>query len=343
MNPKRLLILIGICLYFIIFLIHSEMISFPPSLSRKPEDGKSHYVSVKLGGQLGNQLFRIATTLAYAKDNGLTPLFPDLHLESDNISYNRDRIFFRLNSHESPLPLKPYKIDRLNYSKIPEGLKDITLDSGFFSWKYFDHHRNLILEQFAPSEEVTQRLETKYADLLSHPKTVGVHVRTYSKPVHEQGLHFVGWNYFERTLSQFPKDSLFIIFSDRINFCKANFKKRFPDLNFVFIEGNDHIDDFYLMTRMKALIMSKSTFSWWAAYLNQTPSLTVYAPVKSGVNFLSPQTKAFIKQLLLLSPTWNESEYLLPSWHIAFYDLEPFPEDIYDYDDVSTSVCPIDK
>lgn len=343
MQIKHLLLIFVSLLYLVLFLIRAEVLSLPPYTTREPEDGKPHYVSVKLGGQLGNQLFRIATTLAYAKDNGLIPLFPDLHLETDNISYNRDRIFFRLDSRESPFPLKTYEIDRLNYSKIPEGMKDITLDSGFFSWKYFDHHRNLLLEQFAPSEEINQRLEAKYADLLAHPKTVGVHVRTYSKPVHDQGLHFVGWNYFERTLSHFPKDSLFVVFSDRIHFCKANLTKRFPDLNFVFIEGNDHIDDFFLMSRMKALVMSKSTFSWWAAYLNQTPNLIVYAPIKSGINFLSPQSKAFIKQLLLLPPTWNESEYLHPAWNIAYYDLEPFPEDIYDYDDVSTSVCPIDK
>ncbi len=342
-NTKALLLISGLCLYLLIFLVRSELVTLPSFSLKAPDDGKPHYVTVKLGGQLGNQLFRIAATLAYAKDHNLIPLFPDLHLESDNISYNRDRIFFRLDSSESPIPLKNYNLGRMNYEKIPGDMQDVCFDGGFFSWKYFDHYKEYIIEQFAPSKEITQTLESKYADLLAHPKTVAVHVRTYSKQVHEKGLHFVGWNYFDRTLSQFPKDSLFVIFSDRINFSRANFLKRYPDLNFVFIEGNDHIEDFFLMSRMKAQILSKSTFSWWAAYLNQTPDLIVYSPVKSGIDFLSPKTKSFIKKLLLLTPEWDESEYMYPTWRIAYYDLEPFPEYIYDYDDVSTSVCPNDK
>lgn len=343
LRMKKLLFLLGGGLYLTFFLIRAEIVTLPSYKTQEPNDGKPHYVTARLGGQLGNQLFKIAATLAYAKDNGLTPLFPDLHMESDNISYNRDRIFFRLDSHESPVPLKEYNVLRMNYEELPAGMKDVALNGGFFSWKFFEPHKDLIIEQFAPSQEVLAKLETKYADLLAHPKTVGVHVRTYSKPVHEKGLHFVGWHYFDRTLSQFPKDSLFVIFSDRINYSRAHFTKRYPDRQFVFIEGNDHIDDFFLMSRMKAQILSKSTFSWWAAYINTTPNLIVYAPVQSGTDWLTP-TKSLIKKLLLMkSFPWSEEEYNLPSWTIAYYDVEPFPEDIYDYDDVSTSVCPNDK
>lgn len=343
MLNKKLLLVAGLGLYLTLFLVRAEIISLPSFTTAEPDDGNPHYVTARLGGQLGNQMFKLASALAYAKDNDLIPLFPDLHMDSDNISYNRDRIFFRLNNNESPVPLKNYEIFRMNYEKMPVGMKDVSLNGGFFSWKFFDHSKDLILEQFAPSSEVLAKLESKYADLLAHPKTVAVHVRTYSKPVHEKGLHFVGWNYFDRTLSQFPKDSLFVIFSDRINFSRANFTKRYPDLQFVFIEGNDHIEDFFLMSLMKAQILSKSTFSWWAAYINKTPNLIVYAPVKSGFDWLTP-TKSWIKRILLLkSAPWSEEEYNLPSWTIAYYDVEPFPTDIYDYDDVCTSVCPNDK
>ncbi len=343
MNVKKLILVLSCCLYLLIFLVHSELITLPSFAPQKPDDGKLHYVSVKLGGQLGNQLFKIATTLAYAKDNHLIPLFPDLHLDADNISYNRGRIFFHLDSSDSPVPLKDYLLQRVNYEKIPVGMQDVCLDGGMFSWKFFDHHKDFILEQFAPSQEVTQKLESKYRDLLAHPKTVAVHVRTYSKLVHERGLHFVGWNYFDRTLRQFPKDSLFVIFSDRINYSRTHFTNRYPDLNFVFIEGNDHIEDFFLMSRLKAHILSKSTYSWWAAYINKTPNLIVYSPVKSSIDFLSPGTKSILKKMVLLTPEWDESEYIYPTWRIAYYDLEPFPDDINDYNDVSTSVCSNDK
>ena len=53
------------------------------------------YVTCHFLGQLGNQLYQAAATLAYAWDNGLEPIFPELVTRTDlNISVNREKIFF---------------------------------------------------------------------------------------------------------------------------------------------------------------------------------------------------------------------------------------------------------
>lgn len=166
---------------------------------------------------------------------------------------------------------------------------------------------------------------------------------TLSQLIHE-GLHFVGMGYFEKTLTTFPKNSIFVVFSDRINWCRERFTKKFPDLNFVFIEGNDHIQDLILMSLMKHQVLSKSTFSWWAAYLNKNSEKIVLAPVNESLPL--PKTlKVMLKTFLgwFGKHYWSNEEYYLPDWKMISYELEEYPEDIYAYGGESTSVEKRDK
>lgn len=305
------------------------------------------YISVLTGGgQLGNQLFDISATLAYAWDHNLTPIFPELNHFGNNRSYNRDKIFFRVDSRTvSPTPLILYKVSNPNYVILPDDLNNTILEGGFFSWRYFDHHRDKILATFAPSDEILSKLNHKYADLIQADNTVAVHVRTYSKKLHEEGLHFVGLNFFEEAISKFPEDSTFVLFSDRILWCKENFCKRFPTKKFIFIEGNDHIEDLYLMSKMKNMILSRSTFSWWGAYLNQNPNKIVYVPVYQETT-LYGKLKPYVKRALafLFGKTyWWDENYWLPGWHVIKYIPEDYPEDINSYGDITASVAERDE
>ncbi len=63
---------------------------------------RSPLCTCEIKGQLGNQLFEISATLAYAWDYGLEPLFPGLNSGDLHLSYNRDKIFFRLNTCALP-------------------------------------------------------------------------------------------------------------------------------------------------------------------------------------------------------------------------------------------------
>ena len=89
-------------------------------------------------------------------------------------------------------------------------------------------------KMFNPQRGLEYKREEK--ELILSDKTVSIHVRTYSKQVHEEGLHFVGLKFFEEAMNKFPPDSIFVIFSDRTNWCKANFQTKFPDKNFIFID-----------------------------------------------------------------------------------------------------------
>ncbi len=297
------------------------------------------------GGQLGNQMFDVAATVSYAWDHELTPLFPDFESDENNLSYNMEQVFFRLDANkESPVPLTLYTVANPGFVQLPQNLKNVQLDGGFFSWRYFDHHRDKIIDLFAPKEEMVEALRAKFGPLIDAEKTVSIHVRSYSKAVHDSGLHFAGFLFFDEAIEKFPPDSLFVVFSDRIQWAKANFLNRFPDKQFVFIEGNNYIEDFYLMSMMKSHILSRSSFSWWSAYLNKNPDKVVYYPIlkEEGVRgFFKPYGKWFLS--LFGWVFWWDENYWLPEWNKIYYSVESYPEDIYSYGDETPSLYPLDK
>lgn len=281
------------------------------------------YVTCRLYGQLGNQLYQIATTLAYGWDHDAIPVFPELHKQNDRISYNRDSIFFRLDSSMPSRPLMNVFNETNAYSpkKVPLK-KDLVLNGYFQSWRHFHHRRDQLLSILAPSEKVVEKLQRKYQDLLSHPNTVAVHMRTHNKELHDKKMHpFMGFDYFRNAMNSFPEDSLFVIFSERMGWCKKNvpvFQK-----NCIYIEGNDHVEDFFLMSMMKHVVIANSSYSWWAAYLNQNPGKIIVAP-QSYVDPV-PDPKFSSKQALLFK---NEDVYF-PDWKLCPVNFnEPYPPDM---------------
>lgn len=276
------------------------------------------YVSCHLEGQLGNQLFTIAATLAYAWDYGATPIFPELHASRYRLSEHRDQIFFRL---DTSLPKRPFTKqfwEKIWYSeeRIPRETEDLALFGYFHSWKHFHHHREKLLEIFAPHPDTVKRLEEKYGELLKHPETVAVHVRTSMKKAHKLAP-FLGVDYVKDAIQLFPKNAKFVVFSDRINWCK----RHLPSLgiDFVFIEGGSAVDDLILMSQMKHQVIANSTFSWWSAYLNQNPRKKIVAP--SITSFGAPTEHLYF-----------------PEWTVLPIDVKPYPEDMYDYDALSQSM-----
>ena len=160
----------------------------------------------------------------------------------------------------------------------------------------------------------------KYFDLLIHPKTVAIHVRTYNKEYHESTMRFVGLEYYEMAMNYFPKDTLFVVFSDRINWCKQYFS--LFNKQMIFIEGNDQVEDFFLMSMLKNHIISNSCYSWWAAYLNRNTEKVIIAPQRTGRSHIDINENIYFSDWILIDPNLNE----------------PYPSDIKDFDIQSTSV-----
>jgi hypothetical protein len=237
------------------------------------------YINMNLSGRLGNQMFQVAAALSLAEDFGAQAIFPDFSQSEDDRHLNYKIFFHALNTHH-PEDAPSYVFQEhphFHFTPIPFH-SNMEIQGYFQSEKYFKHNKEKICAFFNPSKEIKDYLAHKYKNILKHPNTVAIHMRAYKKESSEieKWFPFLFGDFFMKAASLFPKDALFVIFSDRIKWAKKemkNFKR--PH---IFIEDEPHYHDFYLMSFCKHQILSPSSFSWWAAYLNQNPNKIVIAP-----------------------------------------------------------------
>ncbi|MCB1149466.1 MAG: alpha-1,2-fucosyltransferase [Chlamydiia bacterium] len=238
------------------------------------------FVTVHFLGQLGNQMFQIATASAVAWDHDADPLFPELSVCSGlDIPKNSRYFFYNVKRGGLPRAVKTlYKETGHEYAPIPYA-PDLELSGYFQSEKYFSHHKGRILKLFAPHPVLQKRVNRLYGKLLKENVTVGLHVRTYNRedPSHEV-FALCSRSYFEEAVALFPEDALFIVCSDDIGWCKRNLSGLCKRM--LFVEGNSYEIDFWLLSFCHHQIITNSTFSWWAAYLNKNPEKIVVAPRK---------------------------------------------------------------
>lgn len=113
--------------------------------------------------------------------------------------------------------------------------------------------------------------------------SVSIHVRRtdYSK-----FNWLLDMSYYVRAVGEIEKcveDPEFYIFSDDIPWCVANIP--FHCREFVL---KDELSDFWLMSQCKHNIIANSTFSFWAAYLNENPEKIVIYPSDWHINMNHP-------------------------------------------------------
>lgn len=255
------------------------IVRFAPELRKRLATPKP-FVIGHLMGQFGNQMFQIGTAMSLALDHGAVACFPDLVTERDfNIPLNYQKVFYNVNVE---MPSEDVDFNYLEkqytYSPIPYR-PNMSIRGWFQSEKYFRHHRQEIMELFAPPPEIKEYLYEKYASVILNPRTVSIHFRSYDIEDPEQKVYLkCDKDYYLHAIESFPEDSLFVVFSNDMNWCKVNFADL--DRDFIFIEDEAYYYDLYLMSMCKDNIIANSSFSWWGAYLNTNPSKRVIAPAK---------------------------------------------------------------
>ena len=113
-------------------------------------------------------------------------------------------------------------------------------------------------------------------------KSVAVHIR---RGDYLQINGALPMDYYERALrlicDKMGKDLSFYIFSDDLDYCRDYFKRHENALNITYVQyesDNTTLDDLLIMSKCKSMIIANSTYSWWAAWLNQNPDKIVICP-----------------------------------------------------------------
>lgn len=176
---------------------------------------------------------------------------------------------------------------------------NISLDTFFQSPKNWENYEEDIREAFRFKQEYKDdAIEWILKEIipLSVPvkkrNVVGISIRRGDFVDH--GLFFqLGLDYYNQAIDTFDKETtLFVFFSDDIEWCKANFNlpyQIFAPANNTHLtdKENYHRDPMFQMILGTAVcndwIISNSTFSWWLAYitwLNKPEFTTVIRPNK---------------------------------------------------------------
>lgn len=178
-----------------------------------------------------------------------------------------------------------YKEKDFSYDENVWNLTDNTYLDGYWqSPKYFEGIKDLLLEDFSFAEKLPDDLVSAAAEI-QNSNSVCLHVRRgdyVSLPQVNQHFVVTGNEYFSNAVSKISaieKDIKIYVFSDDIEWCVGNFRFDFPA---VFVEheypGKKLSDYFHLMRLCRHYIISNSSFTWWAAWLNQNADKIVITP-----------------------------------------------------------------
>jgi len=252
-------------------------------------------ITCNLKGGLGNQLFEIFTTIAYALSNKDVFFFKNVPSLNNGVTkrYTYWHNFFIaiknfLNNKVMLMDIVREK--SFKYEKLPDKtsiLQSIILDGYFQSPKYFEEHYEKIYQLLRIDDlkkKVTQKYNYNYKDFISLHFRLGDFKNL-------QDIHPVmPVEYYRNSITILlnkikPTQVIKILYfceqqdNEDVNKTISLLSNQFS--NCAFIKANDQIPDWEQLLMMSSCghnIIANSTFSWWGAFLNSNPSKNVCYP-----------------------------------------------------------------
>lgn len=256
------------------------------SYTRPMNPPQAPILSVNIMGGLGNQLFQVAAGWAHARRTGSRFHLPH-NKEPDGRPMYLDSVLHRFRHFCTPIrPMPSWWEPAATVFSTPPQPPSVGLQMrGYFqSPAYFAEYATEIRSLFQSSPSVQKEIEHKYAFLLEQmDRVVVVHARRgdYCATVKSHEYHGpLPSAYYSKAMQQFPKDTLFLLVSDEPLWWMQVIQE-IPELqqsHFHILMESDEVLTFGLLQRFQKFILANSSFSWWAAWMADAP--TVIAPAK---------------------------------------------------------------
>lgn len=265
-------------------------------------------IAIRIEGRLGNQMFQYAFIYSAAKrvktgfyvDKGIEKfkLYEYFDIEKDTF-YLFDKYIFSIEGFKNifcyhlkvrfynffqallfnkQIVLESYKTAATEEMKM---LKDNQFYCGFYqSEKYFINQLDNIKKLFTLKRIITESYKRIHKDFPKNKTIVTIHIRRTDY----QGLEHLNlggadlslpYSYYHNAIEKISKENLFFIF---IADDKSGIESEFKYLQNKHISQADEITDFQHMLYADICVIANSTFSWWAAYLNNNFNKQVFAP-----------------------------------------------------------------
>lgn len=280
-------------------------------------------VVIQLMGGLGNQMFQYATGRHLSRRLKAT-LFLDVSWLSTPFARTKKRPRFHLDQYyitghilnpDSIIPVNCEAntddivkdlIGNINVlSEQETDLQNISrLDcvqylKGFWqSDIYFTGSSSIIKKELVPRD--TSRISELEKEIISG-NSIGIHVRRGDYLQYQDRFPVLPPSYYDAAIREFRGGSKFYIFSDDPAWCHDQWQ----DGKYKIIEDNTPVEDLYLLSLCKNIVIANSSFSWWAAWLNDSRGKRVIAPY----DWQGPGYEALRKGHEVLPSHWERIEY----------------------------------
>lgn len=272
-------------------------------------------IKVLLTGGLGNQMFQyaFARTLSIKHNTSLvlntsylqsklpiSKLVTQMKYELDifNINAKVEANFFS-SKYLYPLSKTEYffrkKLNEIKLNTIHETQfsfqKELFISSdnsfvigNFQSEKYFEIINDLLRKEFTFKQALTGT-NADWKNKILSSNSVSIHIRRgdyISLKQNQNKFNTTPISYYNTAIDLIKSKTnnpVFFIFSDDIDWAKENIKTN-DETYFVANNNTPQTSyiDMQLMSVCKHNIITNSTFSWWAAWLNNNPNKIVIAP-----------------------------------------------------------------
>ena len=239
--------------------------------------------------QLGNQMFIYACAHSLAKKINQSYCLSDLsdlnYFELSHEDYKRNSLKwfgFRIKNLFKKFNFQHLQDNRVDYSSIllNEKHKDVWYYGYFQGEQYFYNNSTDIKARFKVKPQFIEEFKTiRESNLGEIPYTM-VHIRlkdykTFGPDYLDGPDLSLPFSYYHDLIqSEGIKGTKIVFLSDDIDTVKSEFSY----VEDAYFSENSMIIDLQFIMNAKTCVLSCSTFSWWGAWLNQTPNKLVYVP-----------------------------------------------------------------
>ncbi len=272
-------------------------------------------ITMRIKGGLGNQLFQYAAAYALSRrleqpfqlDFALTKHMTQTPYRLDQLRVRETRL---VSGGELPKQISRYKNAYINKALRMLGLRrlrcgnwvywletsdafqkdfftiqaeNLYVDGYFQSEAYFQTYRQALLKQFTPAYPP----DKDFAEALREIRrcnSVAIHVRRGDFHKSSHPFHYLlDVEYYRKAMAYVQaraEEPVFFWFSNDVNWVREHFGDA-ENMRYVSVKSaHGDIDDMMLMKNCSHIITANSTFSWWAAWLNEHENAMRIVPEK---------------------------------------------------------------
>lgn len=233
------------------------------------------YFEVKVNTRLANWMFQFAAAKSICPHVGCVAETQDMH-ERIKAGWPFEELEILDAVPDGAYVYTEPASHRYAPISYPEDAEVLFLKGYFQSDKYFQ--KDIVRGCFAIDCERRDRLKREYAEILAKPNVTGISVRRTDYLIIQHCHPFTGTKYYRDCFKLLPEANDFIVCSDDIAWCQKYFPMAYPEKNFFFMAGKPVLDQLYIHSLCKNVIMSNSTFCWWPAWLNENKGKRILAP-----------------------------------------------------------------